>query len=109
MAALRVLAGGFAPTAFICVNDIMAVGVLRALREKGLRVPEDVSVTGFDNIRLAEFCEPPLTTVHIPRDEIGRLAFAALIPDKEMPNIPGQEIVIEPEVVLRASTAKAKR
>lgn len=109
MAALRVLAGGFAPTAFICVNDIMAVGVLRALREKGLRVPEDVSVTGFDNIRLAEFCEPPLTTVHIPRDEIGRLAFAALIPDKEMPNVSGQEIILEPEVVLRASTAKAKR
>ena len=109
MAALRILAGGFAPTAFICVNDIMAVGVLRALREKGLRVPEDVSVTGFDNIRLAEFCEPPLTTVHIPRDEIGRLAFAALIPDKEMPNVSGQEIILEPEVVLRASTSKAKR
>jgi len=108
MAALRILASGFSPTAFICVNDIVAVGVLRALREKGLRVPEDVSVTGFDNIRLAEFSEPPLTSVHIPRDEIGRLAFAALIPDKDLPNVAGQEILIEPEVVLRASTARAK-
>jgi DNA-binding LacI/PurR family transcriptional regulator len=71
-------------------------------------VPDDVSVTGFDNIRLAEYTEPPLTTVHIPRDEIGRLAFAALIPDKELPNVSGQEILIEPEVVLRASTARAK-
>jgi DNA-binding LacI/PurR family transcriptional regulator len=86
----------------------MAIGVMKALREKGLRVPEDVSVTGFDNIRLAEYCEPSLTTVHIPRDEIGKMAFAALIPHKEQPNLSGQEIVIEPEVVLRASTAKAK-
>lgn len=109
LAALRILASGLSPTAFICVNDFMAIGVLRALRERGLRVPEDVSVTGFDNIRLAEFSEPPLTSVHIPRDEIGRLAFAALVPDKELPNVAGQEIVIEPEVVLRASTARAKR
>lgn len=109
MAALRLLAAGFEPTAIVCVNDIMAVGVMRALREKGLRIPEDVSVTGFDNIRLAEYCEPPLTTVHILRDEVGRLAFAALVPNKDMPHVPGHEIVIEPEVVLRSSTARAKR
>jgi DNA-binding LacI/PurR family transcriptional regulator len=66
-------------------------------------------VTGFDNVRLAEYCEPPLTTVHIPRDEIGRMAFAALVPGKDLPDVAGQEIVIEPEVVLRSSTAKAKR
>jgi len=108
LAALRILATGFRPTAVICVNDMMAIGVMKALREKGLRVPEDVSVTGFDNIRLAEYCEPSLTTVHIPRDEIGKMAFAALIPHKEQPNLSGQEIVIEPEVVLRASTAKAR-
>jgi DNA-binding LacI/PurR family transcriptional regulator len=109
MAALRILAGGFQPTAIICVNDIMAVGVMRALRDKGLHIPEDVSVTGFDNVRLAEYCEPPLTTVHIPRDEIGRMAFAALVPGKDLPDVAGQEIVIEPEVVLRSSTAKARR
>lgn len=108
MAALRILSGGFQPTAIICVNDIMAVGVMRALRDRGLRIPDDVSVTGFDNIRLAEYCEPPLTTVHIPRDEIGRMAFAALVPGKDLPNVAGQEILVEPEVVLRASTAKAK-
>lgn len=109
MAALRILAGGFQPTAIICVNDIMAVGVMRALRDRGMQIPEDVSVTGFDNVRLAEYCEPPLTTVHIPRDEIGRMAFAALVPGKDLPDVAGQEIVIEPEVVLRSSTAKAKR
>ncbi len=108
LAVQRLLSSGFQPTAIVCVNDFMAIGVMRSLREHGLRIPEDVSVTGFDNIRLAEYAEPPLTTVHIPRDEIGRLAFAALAPDKEAPNISGHEIVIEPEVVLRASTARAR-
>ena len=58
-------------TAIVCVNDVMAVGALRELRERGIRVPQDVSVTGFDNVKLSEFCYPALTTVHIPRDTIG--------------------------------------
>ena len=57
--ATRALLGsGFQPTAIVCVNDIMAVGALRELRERGLRVPQDVSVTGFDNVKLSEFCFP---------------------------------------------------
>jgi LacI family transcriptional regulator len=48
------------------VNDITAVGALRELRERGIRVPQDISVTGFDNVKLSEFCYPALTTVHIP-------------------------------------------
>ena len=59
----------------------MAVGVMRELREQGLRVPEDVSVTGFDNIRLAEFSSPPLTTVHSPREQIGHIMCENLVPD----------------------------
>ncbi|NJN99609.1 MAG: substrate-binding domain-containing protein, partial [Anaerolineales bacterium] len=58
----------------------MAVGVLRELREAGLRTPEDVSVTGFDNIELSEYLYPALTTVNIPRQRIGRLIFHALVP-----------------------------
>src|SRR6266849_1304905 len=50
------LASGYAPTAIICVNDITAVGALRELRERGIRVPQDISVTGFDNVKLSEFC-----------------------------------------------------
>lgn len=108
MAAQRILASGFHPTAIICVNDMMAVGVMRELRSKGLRIPEDVSVTGFDNIKLAEYCEPPLTTVNIPREEIGRLAFAALVPGKDEPSLRGQELVIEPDIVLRSTTGRAR-
>jgi len=61
------LATGFTPTAISsAVNDVTAVGALRELRERGLRVPKDVSVTGFDNLKLSEFCYPALTTVHYP-------------------------------------------
>jgi LacI family transcriptional regulator len=99
------LASGFRPTAAICVNDFTAVGVLRELREQGLSVPEDVSVTGFDNIRLSEYVFPALTTVHIPREKIGLMAWEMLSPEAAR----GREIVIEPELVLRESTGRARR
>src|SRR5437016_4380255 len=73
LATRALLSTGDTPTAIVCVNDIMAVGALRELRERGLRVPRDVSVTGFDNVKLSEFCYPALTTLHIPRVLIGNL------------------------------------
>jgi len=72
-AARMVLAANPAITAVICANDLMALGALRELRDRGLRVPRDISVTGFDNIKLSEFCYPALTTVHIPRERIGQI------------------------------------
>src|SRR5258708_16351158 len=72
----------FIPTAVICVNDFMALGVLRLLRERGLRVPEDVSVVGYDNIHLSEFTCPALTTVNVPRDRIGHSVCAALLAER---------------------------
>ena len=108
-AARELLSSEFRPTALICVNDVMAFGVLREVREHGLRVPEDISVTGFDNIKLAEFSYPSLTTLHIPRDRIGHLAFGMLVPESARGTSPGREIVIEPELVLRDSTGAAPR
>ena len=67
------------PTAVICGNDVLAAGALRAAREMGLRVPDDVSVTGFDDIELAQVVTPTLTTVHVPHREMGRKAADALI------------------------------
>jgi DNA-binding LacI/PurR family transcriptional regulator len=96
---------GFQPTAILCVNDIMAVGALRELRERGLRVPEDISVTGFDNVKLAEFCHPALTTVHIPREHIGHIISGSLLSGN--PASGDAEIVIEPELLLRQSTGPA--
>ncbi len=100
----ELLAAGFEPTAIVCVNDFMAVGALRELREHSLRVPTDVSVTGFDNIKLSEFSSPPLTTVHIPRQEIGRIAFDCLVPAPTSVRSAGRNIVIDPEFVVREST-----
>jgi LacI family transcriptional regulator len=106
-AAHEILSSGFQPTGIICVNDIMALGVLREVRDQGLRVPADISVTGFDNIKLSEFCYPSLTTVHIPRDRIGHLAFEMLVPESARGKV-GREIVIDPELVLRESTGLAR-
>lgn len=106
-AARELLATGFRPTAIICVNDFVAAGVLRELRQQGLRVPQDVSVTGFDNIKLSEFCCPPLTTIHIPRDRIGHLIFQFLVPETHAGKPPGREIMIDPELILRESTGPA--
>lgn len=96
----ELLGGGMRPTAIVCVNDFMALGVLRQLREVGLRVPEDVSVTGFDNITLSEMMTPSLTTVHIPCDQLGRKIFQLLTDKGDMQ----REITIDPELVLREST-----
>jgi LacI family transcriptional regulator len=108
-AALEVLESGFKPSSIVCVNDFMALGVLRALREQGLRVPEDVSVTGFDNIRLSEFCSPLLTTLHIPRESIGQTIVETLVGDPGKPKTTGREIVVNPEFVVRDSTGPARR
>jgi len=109
LAARELLSSGFDPTAIICVNDFMAVGVLRELRDQGIRVPQDISVTGFDNIRLSEFCSPALTTAHIPREHIGQTIFESLVPDPEKEPVGGREILIDPELVLRDSTAPARK
>lgn len=106
-AARELLSSGFDPTAIICVNDFMALGVLRQLRDLEIRVPEDISVTGFDNIRLSEFCSPALTTVHIPRDRIGQQIFDMLVPEDSSKSLAEKEILIDPELVVRESTAAA--
>ena len=103
-AAGLVLAENPAITAVICANDLMALGTLRALRDRGLRVPHDISVTGFDNIKLAQFSDPPLTSVHISREEIGRIICDCLFGPATL----DREFVIDPELVLRDSTGPAR-
>jgi DNA-binding LacI/PurR family transcriptional regulator len=101
------LSSGYQPTAIICVNDVMAVGALRELRERGIRVPQDMSVTGFDNVKLSEFCYPALTTLHIPRERIGHIICNCLIPPSGEVAPAEHEIVIDPEFVVRESTGPA--
>lgn len=99
------LAGTPGLTAIVCVNDLMAVGALRELRDRGIRIPDDISVTGFDNVELAQYCYPALTSVHIPRDQIGQIVCESLISQEN--GARQGEMVIDPEVVLRDSTGPA--
>jgi LacI family transcriptional regulator len=103
-AAGRLVASGPVPTAILCANDFMALGVLRALREAALRVPEDVSVIGFDNISLSEYSAPPLTTVNVNREQIGLSICAALLPETDGASPAAREYVIEPDLLIRDST-----
>ncbi|GIG00551.1 LacI family DNA-binding transcriptional regulator [Catellatospora citrea] len=92
-------------TAVFCANDQQALGMLRALHERGIRVPEDVSIVGFDDIPEAEYLSPPLTTVRQDFDEVGRRCLAALLDllDADMPDAPPHPRVA-PTLMVRASS-----
>ena len=99
------------PTAVMCSNDMTAIGVMREAYDKGIRIPEELSVIGFDDIRLARFVTPPLTTVRMSQTEIARLAFKALLAemDQHASANPGAEYVLETNLVLRSSTAEVSK
>ena len=92
------------PTAVLCANDEMAYGAIRAAHKLGLSVPEDVSIVGFDDQNLAEFYNPPLTTVNIPRQELGRRAAQELI-DQLAGREVAREVTLPTRLVVRESTA----
>jgi DNA-binding LacI/PurR family transcriptional regulator len=96
-------------TALFAYNDISAIGAMRALQEQGLRVPQDVSVVGFDDIPSAAFNTPTLTTVRQPLARMGQVAAQTLLERIAGKNDYPSEIAIEPELVVRESTAKAPR
>jgi DNA-binding LacI/PurR family transcriptional regulator len=96
------------PTAILCSNDLTAIGVLQALGEAGVDVPADVSVVGFDDIDLAHFAHPPLTTAALSREELGRVAFKALQRVLTSKNHMGAEYVVDTQLVIRESTARAQ-
>jgi LacI family transcriptional regulator len=94
-------------TALFAYNDISAIGAIRAFQEQGLRVPQDISVMGFDDIPGAAFHTPSLTTVRQPLNRMGEVAAQSLLERIEGKQEYPEEIAIEPELVVRESTAKA--
>ena len=94
-------------TALVCGSDLMALGAVRAARDAGRRVPEDVSVVGFDDTRLIQFVEPPLTTIRQPVQALGEAAVVALTEAIAGKPIPAHEYLYIPELVVRRSTARA--
>jgi LacI family transcriptional regulator len=93
------------PTAIFAANDSMAIGALGALAEAGIAVPRDISVVGFDDIPIARYVAPPLTTVGVDISELGRRAFAVLLEAMNRPSaqVPRLER-IETKLVIRASS-----
>lgn len=93
------------PTAIFAASDLMALGALRAAREMGLAVPAQLSVVGYDDIAEAARCDPPLTTVHQPRRQLGVAAAQALVGLIERSHHPPpSRVLLRPELVVRAST-----
>jgi LacI family transcriptional regulator len=93
------------PTAIFCGNDLIAMGAMSALEEAGVKAPEDVSIIGFDDIFFSQLSRPPLTTIRIPREQLGELAFKALSRISRSKRRMGAEYQIETELVIRKSTA----
>jgi DNA-binding LacI/PurR family transcriptional regulator len=96
------------PTAVLASNDMTAIGALGAIHERGLRVPEDISIVGFDDIQISAFTQPALTTVRLSRDEIARVAFRALYSIRQDGG-KGAEYAVRPTLVVRKSTGPAPR
>ena len=111
MKALRTLATRPRPTAVLCSNDMTAIGILRQARDSGIAVPQELSVVGVDDIPLAQFTTPPLTTVQMSQVELATLAFDALLDaakaGERIPPI--REHVLTTHLVLRCTTMLTPR
>ncbi|HDH9217727.1 TPA: ribose operon transcriptional repressor RbsR [Escherichia coli] len=91
------------PQAVFTCNDAMAVGAYQAMYQKGLRVPEDISVMGYDDIDLASYMIPPLSTIHQPKDELGKLAVNQLLHRMENIDAKANVLVLTPKLIERGS------
>jgi LacI family repressor for deo operon, udp, cdd, tsx, nupC, and nupG len=91
-------------TAIFCANDEMAIGAIQAIKAYGLRVPEDVSVIGFDDIRFARFTDPPLTTIAQPKNRLGREAMNLLVQILRSGDGAPSKCILPSELIIRSST-----
>jgi LacI family transcriptional regulator len=95
----------FRPTAVACFSDQLAIGALHAAHDRGYSLPAELSVTGFDDISFAENAYPPLTTVSVPKEELGRLAASALVAIVAAESAAGTQHELSTTLVVRSSTA----
>ena len=106
-AAQRILRDGLHPTAVFAANDCMAIGALSAFREAGLRIPDDIAITGFDDIPMAQYVDPALTSVHVDIAELGTLATVRLLDalQEPSPQLPRHRTLATTLVVRRSCGA----
>ena len=103
--ALHILRQPDRPDAFFAAADVFAVGIMKAVRKAGLRIPQDVAVIGFDNIELSNMTDPPLSTVEQPSYQIGYQACELLVEKMENPNAKSRQIILDTELIIRGSTS----
>ena len=96
------------PTVIFCGSDLIALGAMSALEEAGVRIPEDISVIGADDISFASLARPPLTTIRVPRERLGTVAFEALEKMLKLKRQRGADYYLETELVVRRSTAAVR-
>ena len=106
-AATEVLTASRRPTAIFCGNDRMAIGAIGAAMDLNVRVPQDISIVGTDDVWMARYSHPPLTTVRLPREALGQLAFDALKRMLRSRSRRGTEHVLQTDLVVRRSTARS--
>jgi DNA-binding LacI/PurR family transcriptional regulator len=97
------------PSAVFCGNDVLAIGAIVEAKGRGLRIPEDLSVAGFDDMEISAFYDPPLTTVAVPAYEMGRMAAKILIEDLRGESQGPQQYVLEANLIVRGSTGRMQR
>jgi LacI family transcriptional regulator, galactose operon repressor len=102
----KLLQSGRRPTAVFCANDIQAIGAMSKCRDVGIRIPADLSIIGFDDLPIAEFVDPQLTTVRVPASEMGRLAARTVLQHLTQGK-PLQPVVLTTGLVIRASAGPA--
>lgn len=95
-------------TAIICASDLMALGAIRAAHARGLTVPGDVSIVGFDDSPLIAFTDPPLTTIRQPVEGMGQAAVTALVAEISGSKVPRTELLFHPELIVRGSTGAVR-
>ncbi|WP_039916873.1 LacI family DNA-binding transcriptional regulator [Cellvibrio mixtus] len=95
------------PTAIFSMNDEMAIGAMQTLKNQGIRIPEDISVTGFDDIAYAKYSDPSLTTISQPAEEMGKMAMDMLLKVIEGEPLSQRECVLPTEFIIRKSTGPA--
>lgn len=105
----RILCARRPPTALFCANDLMAMGAVKAIQSRGLRVPRDVSVVGFDDIEAGRWFSPAMSTVRPPLVDIGGKAIDLLVKTIREPGRPAEQIALQAKLVVRESSGPAPR
>ena len=105
----RIIQQGNYPRAFFIVSDTLAIGAMKAIRDFGMKVPDDIAIVGFDDIEMASFCEPPLTTMAQPKYEMGVRGMELLVKAMSGVRLRNKEIELEVELVVRESCCAIDR